>query len=56
MKTGQKPPEGMTVFEGDKCVSFDGDADRIVYFYKNSGAKQLLECDVVQHANFLALF
>ena len=27
--------------EGEKCVSFDGDADRIVYFYKNSGASNL---------------
>ena len=38
VKTGQKPPQGMTMSEGEKCVSFDGDADRIVYFYKNSGA------------------
>ena len=36
MKTGQKPPEGMGFTEGDKCVSFDGDADRIVYFFKDS--------------------
>ena len=27
----------MAYTEGDRCVSFDGDADRIVYFYKNSG-------------------
>lgn len=27
----------MSYGEGDKCVSFDGDADRIVYFYKNTG-------------------
>ncbi len=28
---------GMEVNEGDRGVSFDGDADRIVYFYRDSG-------------------
>lgn len=37
VKVTQAPPEGMSYSEGEKCVSFDGDADRIVYFYKNAG-------------------
>lgn len=37
VKTGQMAPDGMSYSEGEKCVSFDGDADRIVYFYKTSG-------------------
>lgn len=30
-------PEGMSFSEGERCASFDGDADRIVYFYRSSG-------------------
>ena len=41
VKTGQKAPEGMSYGQGEKCVSFDGDADRIVYFYKNTGMYQV---------------
>ena len=37
VKSGQVAPEGMEYSERERCVSFDGDADRIVYFYKNSG-------------------
>ena len=25
----------------DKCLSYDGDADRVVYFYKNSGKENV---------------
>ena len=35
VKIGHRAPEGMEYSEGDRCVSFDGDADRIVYFYKD---------------------
>ena len=28
---------GITLEINDKCLSFDGDADRVVYFYRNSG-------------------
>ncbi|GFQ82577.1 phosphoacetylglucosamine mutase [Trichonephila clavata] len=31
----QQPPEGCEVINGKRYASFDGDADRIVYFYKN---------------------
>ena len=37
MKTSQVAPEGMEFNVGERCASFDGDADRIVYFYKTSG-------------------
>ncbi len=37
MKTQQKAPMGMEVNQGERCVSFDGDADRIVFFYMDSG-------------------
>lgn len=41
-------PEGLSFSEGEKCVSFDGDADRIVYFYKNSaGQFRLLDGDKI---------
>ena len=35
---------GVTLEINDKCLSFDGDADRVVYFYKNSGISFLLCC------------
>ena len=37
MKSGQKPPKGIDIHSGDRCASFDGDADRIVYFFQDSG-------------------
>ena len=33
VKVQQKSPENMPVIDLRRCVSFDGDADRIVYFY-----------------------
>ncbi|XP_064465674.1 phosphoacetylglucosamine mutase-like [Ornithodoros turicata] len=33
VKLHQKAPEGIPLDAGVRCVSFDGDADRIVYFY-----------------------
>lgn len=48
VKVTQAPPEGMSYSEGEKCVSFDGDADRIVYFYKNAdGHFRLLDGDKI---------
>lgn len=48
VKTSQRAPEGMEFSAGEKCVSFDGDADRIVYFYKNSdGEFRLLDGDKI---------
>ncbi|CAI8033193.1 Phosphoacetylglucosamine mutase [Geodia barretti] len=37
VKSGQKAPKGVEFLAGDRCASFDGDADRIVYFWKNQG-------------------
>ncbi|CAG0926213.1 unnamed protein product, partial [Notodromas monacha] len=36
VKTEQRLPLGMDVEPGTRCVSFDGDADRIVYYYNDS--------------------
>ncbi|KAM3932641.1 phosphoacetylglucosamine mutase [Leptodactylus fuscus] len=36
VKVQQKPPEGIDMKPGERCCSFDGDADRIVYYYKDS--------------------
>ncbi|CAB4473790.1 Phosphoacetylglucosamine mutase [Rhizophagus irregularis] len=33
VKTGQKLPTGSNIKPGDRAASFDGDADRIVYYY-----------------------
>ena len=33
VKINQCVPDGMTVNPGDKCVVFDGDADRVMYFF-----------------------
>lgn len=37
VKVNQCPPEGMELVEGQKYVSYDGDADRIVYYFKGPG-------------------
>lgn len=33
VKSHQKPPHGMEMKPDERCCSFDGDADRIVYYY-----------------------
>ncbi|XP_027783872.2 phosphoacetylglucosamine mutase isoform X2 [Marmota flaviventris] len=33
VKSHQKPPQGMEIKFNERCCSFDGDADRIVYYY-----------------------
>lgn len=33
VKVAQKPPKGAPIAGGVKYASFDGDADRLVYFY-----------------------
>lgn len=48
VKTGQMAPAGMSYSEGERCVSFDGDADRIVYFYGGEcGNFRLLDGDKI---------
>ncbi|CAI8033192.1 Phosphoacetylglucosamine mutase [Geodia barretti] len=55
VKSGQKAPKGVEFLAGDRCASFDGDADRIVYFWKNQdGQFQLLDGDKI--ASLAALF
>eukprot|EP00096_Caligus_rogercresseyi_P005952 TRINITY_DN2204_c0_g1_i1.p1 TRINITY_DN2204_c0_g1~~TRINITY_DN2204_c0_g1_i1.p1 ORF type:complete len:535 (+),score=91.95 TRINITY_DN2204_c0_g1_i1:2164-3768(+) len=46
VKVGQKAPRGMEDIVGDRCVSIDGDADRVVYFYVDAEKKfHLLDGD-----------
>ncbi|XP_038616965.1 phosphoacetylglucosamine mutase [Tachyglossus aculeatus] len=33
VKSQQKPPQGLEIKADERCCSFDGDADRIVYYY-----------------------
>lgn len=39
VKAQQAPPQGIQNEVGERCASFDGDADRIVYFYKDKERK-----------------
>lgn len=42
------PPKGIDMNPGDRCCSFDGDADRIVYYYADSqGLFHLLDGDKI---------
>ncbi|XP_052043672.1 phosphoacetylglucosamine mutase [Apodemus sylvaticus] len=43
VKSQQKPPQGMEMNPGETCCSFDGDADRIVYYY----------CDETSHFHLI---
>ncbi|XP_037304808.2 phosphoacetylglucosamine mutase [Pungitius pungitius] len=48
VKVQQKPPTDMKMNSGERCCSFDGDADRIVYYYTDSeGHFHLLDGDKV---------
>ncbi|XP_040284635.1 phosphoacetylglucosamine mutase isoform X3 [Bufo bufo] len=48
VKVQQKPPEGMDMKPGERCCSFDGDADRIVYYYMDSDDRfHLLDGDKI---------
>ncbi|XP_033757116.1 phosphoacetylglucosamine mutase-like isoform X2 [Pecten maximus] len=39
VKVQQKPADGMTLHCNARCASFDGDADRIVYYYADKDGK-----------------
>uniref|UniRef100_A0A7M5ULE0 Phosphoacetylglucosamine mutase n=1 Tax=Clytia hemisphaerica TaxID=252671 RepID=A0A7M5ULE0_9CNID len=55
VKTNQKAPAGIEMEVNDKCLAYDGDADRVVYFYKNSENKfKLLDGDKI--ATLIASF
>ncbi|XP_006892223.1 PREDICTED: phosphoacetylglucosamine mutase [Elephantulus edwardii] len=48
VKCQQKPPEGMEMKSNERCCSFDGDADRIVYYYRDAdGHFHLLDGDKI---------
>uniref|UniRef100_A0A4W6EN35 Phosphoacetylglucosamine mutase n=1 Tax=Lates calcarifer TaxID=8187 RepID=A0A4W6EN35_LATCA len=48
VKVQQKPPTGININPGERCCSFDGDADRIVYYYTDSdGQFHLLDGDKI---------
>ncbi|KAF7694189.1 phosphoacetylglucosamine mutase isoform X1 [Silurus meridionalis] len=48
VKVQQKAPRGMQMSPGQRCCSFDGDADRIVYYYSDSNARfHLLDGDKI---------
>ncbi|CAJ1077160.1 phosphoacetylglucosamine mutase [Xyrichtys novacula] len=48
VKVQQKPPTGVKLNAGERCCSFDGDADRIVYYYTDSDGKfHLLDGDKI---------
>ncbi|XP_069091711.1 phosphoacetylglucosamine mutase isoform X1 [Pleurodeles waltl] len=48
VKVQQKPPPGLDMKPMERCCSFDGDADRIVYFYNDgAGHFHLLDGDKI---------
>lgn len=36
VKSHQEPPQGMEIKPNERCCSFDGDADRILYYYHDT--------------------
>lgn len=48
VKLNQCAPDGMVITPGDRCVTFDGDADRVLYFYFDKENKfHLLDGDKI---------
>jgi len=45
VKTSQGAPQGLEMTEGVRCVSVDGDADRVLYYYKARQGFRLLDGD-----------
>ncbi|XP_062345823.1 phosphoacetylglucosamine mutase isoform X1 [Cinclus cinclus] len=55
VKVHQKPPGGLDMKPNERCCSFDGDADRIVYYYKDtSGHFHLIDGDKI--ATLISIF
>ncbi|XP_027637814.1 phosphoacetylglucosamine mutase isoform X2 [Falco peregrinus] len=55
VKVHQKPPRGLDMKPNERCCSFDGDADRIVYYYKDAaGHFHLLDGDKI--ATLISIF
>ncbi|KAI1897261.1 hypothetical protein AGOR_G00081490 [Albula goreensis] len=48
VKVQQRPPQGVEMNAGERCCSFDGDADRIVYYFNDSAGRfHLLDGDKI---------
>jgi len=45
VKVSQSAPAGLESVEDVRCVSVDGDADRLIYFYRKEGKFHLLDGD-----------
>eukprot|EP00043_Microstomoeca_roanoka_P015425 m.154637 g.154637 ORF g.154637 m.154637 type:complete len:537 (+) comp16258_c3_seq2:146-1756(+) len=45
VKVQQHGPENMQVLVGDRCITFDGDADRVLYFFNRNGEFFMLDGD-----------
>uniref|UniRef100_A0A8C3KKQ5 Phosphoacetylglucosamine mutase n=1 Tax=Calidris pygmaea TaxID=425635 RepID=A0A8C3KKQ5_9CHAR len=55
VKVHQKPPRGLDMNPNERCCSFDGDADRIVYYYKDTtGHFHLIDGDKI--ATLISIF
>ncbi|NXW02091.1 AGM1 mutase, partial [Fregetta grallaria] len=55
VKVHQKPPRGLDMKPNERCCSFDGDADRIVYYYKDAtGDFHLIDGDKI--ATLISVF
>ncbi|NWV00528.1 AGM1 mutase, partial [Upupa epops] len=55
VKVHQKPPAGLDMKPHERCCSFDGDADRIVYYYKDAADRfHLIDGDKI--ATLISIF
>lgn len=55
VKTNQRAPPSISITTGDRCCSYDGDADRIVFYYvTEDGTFRLLDGDKI--AGLAAVF
>ncbi|XP_061845453.1 phosphoacetylglucosamine mutase isoform X1 [Colius striatus] len=55
VKVHQQPPRGLVMEPGERCCSFDGDADRIVYYYTDTtGRFHLIDGDKI--ATLISVF
>ncbi|NWI99318.1 AGM1 mutase, partial [Crypturellus undulatus] len=55
VKVHQKPPRGLDMKPNERCCSFDGDADRIVYYYKDTDDRfHLIDGDKI--ATLISIF
>ncbi|KAM9563083.1 phosphoacetylglucosamine mutase isoform 1-T3 [Guaruba guarouba] len=55
VKVHQKPPRGLDMKPNERCCSFDGDADRIIYYYEDAtGLFHLIDGDKI--ATLISIF